>query len=260
MTDAEVIEFGFRDFAPTLFAAYGPALRLAEAHSHFANEMLAALPAEIKIEQAVIYVLVRMTTTGWVELLTLVGNGAGLGAMKIGRGMFETAVMAEYLRQVPDEIDDYLEYGRILQFKRVKVSPQVVSAKQFAETEKEFDRVKPRFQDQNGRIRNQWNKHSIAYMAEKVGRKDQYELPYSLAVSIHHGNFEALAAHLSGNGSALDVDSPPSLEWIPQALVSGHVYLLQALDTLNDLLKLGFDERLRSAGEEFKQVWHKPSS
>lgn len=95
-------------------------------------------------------------------------------------------------------------------------------------------------------------------MAEKIGRKDQYEVPYSLAASIHHGNFEALTAHLSGDRSALDVDSPPSLEWIQQALASGHVYLLQALDTLNDLLKLGFDERLRLAGKEFEKIWQEP--
>lgn len=125
MTDR--IEFGFPDFAPTLSATFGPALRLAEAHSHLVNEMLAALPATMKVYQVVIYVLVRMTTTGWAELLILVGNGAGLGAMKISRGMFETAVMAEYLRQVPEEVADYRDYGRILQFKRIKLSPEVLS-------------------------------------------------------------------------------------------------------------------------------------
>ena len=95
-------------------------------------------------------------------------------------------------------------------------------------------------------------------MAEKVGRKEQYELPYSLAASIHHGNFEALTAHLSGDGSALEVESPPSLEWVNQALISGHTYLLQALDTLNDLLNLGFDDRLRLASKEFGKVWSNP--
>ncbi len=103
MANTEVAPFGFPDFAPTLLAKYGPALRLAEAHSHLVNEMVAALPKEMKVEQAVIYGLVRMATAGWVELLILVGNGAGLGALKIARGMFETSVVAEYLRQFPAE-------------------------------------------------------------------------------------------------------------------------------------------------------------
>jgi uncharacterized protein DUF5677 len=269
MANTEVTPFGFPDFAPTLLAKYGPALRLANAHSHLVNEMVAALPKEMKVEQAVIYGLVRMATTGWVELLILVGNGAGLGAMKIARGMFETSVVAEYLRQFPAEIEDYLEYFHILSFKRIETyrqhaaglgvpPPEDVPKERLEKIEKDFHRVKSRFQDRKGRIRSQWNKHPISYMAEKIGRKNQYEMTYSLAASIHHGSFEALMAHLSGDGSEFDVDSPPSLEWIDQALLDGHLYLLQALDTLNDLLKLSFDERLRLAGEDFQEVWRKP--
>jgi hypothetical protein len=101
MTNTDEMVFGFPEFAATVFAAHGPELRLAYAHSQLANTMFAALPTRMKKQQIVIYMLVRMTTTGWVELLTLVGHGADLGAMKIARGMFESAVMAEYLRQFP---------------------------------------------------------------------------------------------------------------------------------------------------------------
>jgi Family of unknown function (DUF5677) len=189
-----------------------------------------------------------------VELLTLVGHGAGLGAMKIARGMFESAVMAEYLRQFPAEIEDYVEYGHVIFYKRLKQHPSVASPKMAANMEKEYNRVKHRF-EKNGRIRNQWNKYPISYMAEKVGRAAQYEISYSLAASIHHGNFEAMTAHLSGDKAKLDIDQPPSLEWVNQALASGHVYLLQALDTLNDCFKLGYDSQLKEAGEVFQKVW-----
>ncbi len=37
-------EFGFPDFAETIFAEYGQALQLAYTDSHLANEMLGALP------------------------------------------------------------------------------------------------------------------------------------------------------------------------------------------------------------------------
>jgi len=50
------------------------------------------------------------------------------------------------------------------------------------------------------------------------------------------------------NEEVLNVDSLPSFEWIDFALTNGHLYLPQALDTLNDLLKLGLDERIRLAG------------
>lgn len=252
----EEMEFGFPEFAPIVFDAYGPALKLAHSHSELANAMLAKMPPNLKRDQAVIYMLVRMVTTGWVELLLLVGNGAGLGAMKIARGMFESAVMAEYLRRTPSEIDDYCDYSCILSYKRLKQFPNTVAPELVASIEKNYLSVRPRF-EKNGRVRNQWNRNSIYDMAKAVGRADQYELSYSIAASIHHGNFEALTAHLSGLNS-LDIEQPPSLAWTRQALVSGHVYLLQALDTLNDMLSLGFDSQLRTAGDEFTVEWRKP--
>jgi hypothetical protein len=255
MNSSDVAVFGFPDFAKTVLAAQGPALRLAIDDSHLGNEMIAALPKQMTFEQIVIYMLVRMTITGWVELVTLVGSGCGLGAMKISRGMFETAVMAEYLRRTPAEMEDYIEYGRVLNFKQLKSFPESFSPEQARDIEAEYERVTPRFANTGGKIRGSWNKHSIASMAQKIGRGLQYEIAYSLAASIHHGNFEAMVAHLSGSEAALDIDQPPSLRWIKQALASGHVYLLQAFYTLNEFFSLGFDARLDAAGAAFEKVW-----
>ena len=144
-------------------------------------------------------------------------------------------------------------------YKRLKQHPVAVSVEEASRVEKEFKRVKSRFESK-GKVRAQWNKHPISQMAAKIGRKDQYDKIYTLLASIHHGNFEAMTAHLSGGGPTLDIAQPPSLAWINQALVSGHVYLLQALDTLNDKFSLGFDERLRIAGEEFMNVWRSPKT
>jgi hypothetical protein len=77
MTDSEEMTFGFPEFASTVVAAHGPALKLAHADSHLANEMLAALPKSMRKNQIVIYMLVRMAITGWVELLLLVGKWRG---------------------------------------------------------------------------------------------------------------------------------------------------------------------------------------
>ena len=254
MNESREVEFGFPDFAATVFAEYGPELMLAYEHSHLANRIIGALPKEMSPNQVVINLLARMTTTGWIELLILVGNGAGLGAMKIARGMFETAVTAEYLRRTPEEIEDYVEYGHVLDFKRIKLFPEAVSAEKARQIENEYNRVEPRF-EKDGRVRGQWNKHSIFDMAAKVEREQQYKIPYSLAASIHHGNFEGMIAHLSGDETQVEIESPPSLAWVKQALVSGHVYLLQALNTLNTFFDLGFD--LQAAGEQFEKVWRK---
>ncbi len=249
--------FGFPDFAQIVLAEYGPALRLAIADSNLANEMFAGLPKQQSFQQIIIYMLVRMTTTGWTELVILVGNGAGLGAMKISRGMFESAVMAQYLRNTPEEMEDYIEYGHVLALKRLQMFPESFPAEQAREIEREYNRVTPRFKNKHGRVRNQWNKHPLSFMARQVGRSQQYEIAYSLAASFHHGNFEAMTAQLIGDESSLDIQEPPSLRWIRQALASGHVYLLQALTTLNEFFSLGFDSRLSVAFSAFEEVWRK---
>jgi Family of unknown function (DUF5677) len=256
MTDKIIPPFGFPDFAETVIKRYNSVLVPAHRDSELANEMIATLPPTMSKERIVIYLLVWMTTTSWVELLTLVGNGMGKGALKIARAMFEASVMAEYLRQTPEELEDYIEYGCVLRWKRLKMYPNGADAETAAQIEANYRRVKPRFENDRGRVRGQWNKHSISYMAEKIGRAAQYELNYSLASSFHHGNFEALTAHLSGGATGLVVaGASPSLDWISQALSTGHYYLLQALDTLNDCFGLGFESRLKQAGEVFKQRW-----
>jgi hypothetical protein len=169
--------------------------------------------------------------------------------------MFETSVMAEYLRQVPEDIEDYIEYGHVSDFKKLQIYPDLLSPEKVREIQAEYARVKPRFENEKGRVRAQWSKHPISYMAEKIGRSQQYELPYSLAASIHHGNFEAMVAHLSGDKSELDIEQPPSLKWVKQALLSGHVYLLQALDKINDSFRLGFDSQLQAASTAFHKAY-----
>src|ERR1017187_7722009 len=126
----------------------------------------------------------------WIqELLILAGNGAGVGAVKISRGMFESAVMAEYLRTNVSEVDDYFEYGRVLMWKRLQQYSDKFTPEKIKEVEGEYNRVRQRFTTKNGDVRNHWNKNSIRRMAAAIGREKQYELPYSIAASMHHGNY-----------------------------------------------------------------------
>jgi hypothetical protein len=52
----------------------------------------------------------------------------------------------------------------------------------------------------------------------------------------------------------------PSLKWVMQALVSGHTYLLQALETLNLCMELDFNRRIEDAGMRFQRAWYSLSS
>jgi len=52
--------------------------------------------------------------TGAGEVIVLCGNGCGAGAMKVVRGMYEAQWTAEYLRRNPNEVDDYLDFLKIM--------------------------------------------------------------------------------------------------------------------------------------------------
>lgn len=127
------------------------------------------------------------------------------------------------------------------------------------EVEREYKRVKSRFINKNGTVRNQWNKNSIHQMAAAIGREKQYESPHSLAASIHHSNYEAMLSHIKRKENTLSIEALPSMEWVEQALASGPVYRLQTLETLNTCVQLGFDKRLEAAEARFHTAWQQRS-
>ncbi len=261
-TDKKVV-FGFPEFWERVHAEYSVFFEAAFELEGLAKGVLSA--AEKKAAEPVekvVLMLTRVTVIGMNELVTLAGNGCGPGAMKIARGMFESALFAEYLRQNPTEVNDYIDFTHVIHWRRyqwlLEASPEMareLAPEEVKEFEDNYNRVKPRFADADGRVRNRWNQKSIAQMAREVGRNELYNTPYRLATSIHHANVEGLLAYIELTADKVTLDAPPSMACIPEALIAGHVYAIQALDTLNECCKLGFDEKIRDAGEKFKQVW-----
>jgi hypothetical protein len=266
--DQAVVQFGYPEFWPTIYAQHSAFFSAATEIEQLANDMFKLAEARAtQPVQKLVYLLARITTIGFWDVLLLAANGSGVGAMKIGRGLFESSVQAEYLRRNPTEADDYVDFGRVLAWRRyewlLKESPAEASKISLAKAEglrDEYQRVKPKFEDSKGRVRLQWSKKTIAQMAREIGRDDQYDLAYSLGASMHHVNAEGLLAYVDASQPLLLYDAPPSMAWVAQALVSAHVYVLLVLDTLNDCCNLGFDERLKKAGEALVSVWRTDAS
>ena len=212
-----------------------------------------------------IYPMVRANANTFTEVVTLVGNGCGIGAMRLSRSMFESCVFAEYLRRNPAEVDDFVDYGFVQSWKRYQQllkagAANGIAAKTVQWLEQNYKRVEGRFRGKNGRVRNHWHEKSIAQMAAELDMQGQYELAYSLASSVHHTNFEGLRAQIELQVVGASIQQPPSLKWLEQGLSAAHCYLLQALDTLNECLKLGFDKDLEAAEKACHQIWAKKSS
>jgi hypothetical protein len=263
MSSSDEIRFGYPDFWPKVHEVYGPVFCSFTHLADLTGQMLLSADERIAtpVENA-IHFLTRLTAFGFNDALLLCGNGSGTGAMKIVRGMFETTTLAEYLRLNPAEVDDYIDFGRVLSWRRYQwmLARNPEAAKRFApdkviELEREYNLVKGRFANKKGVVRNQWTTKSLGKMAEEIGRTDQYELVYSLGSSMHHANFEGLTGYVEMKEGAVTMDGPPSLAWVGSSLIAAHTYLLFALDTLNQGCKLAFDEKLTAAGDKFQGLW-----
>lgn len=137
---------------------------------------------------------------------------------------------------------------------------KLMDGAQVKRAEDEYNRVRPRFLNAKGRVRDRWSKKSIGEMAKVIGRTKEYELPYSLGSSIHHSNAEGLLAHVDHKDGEIVLDAQPSMVWVSQALLVAHANLLMALDTLNDAVQLNFATRLQVAVEGLTAAWKNNSS
>jgi len=121
--------------------------------------------------------------------------------------------------------------------------------------EDDYNQARARFTDSKGRVRFQWSSRSIREMATEVGRHQEYELPYGVACSIHHGNFEGLARLFTSHAGEVTPDPPPSLAWVKDALLAAHTNPWFALATLDEACGLGFSEQLEAAQKDHARVW-----
>lgn len=253
------IVFGFEDFWPKVYARYKRQLDAIEDLMSSANEMV-KLAEESAVEPArnVICALTRATIAGACEAIVLCGNGCGPGAMKIVRGMYESRWTAEYLRRHPAEVEDYLEFSKILLWRRLhwreKNSPGKATRVPI-QVEDDYQRAKVRFTDDKGRVRLQWCAKFIREIAKDIGHEKEYELPYAISCSIHHGNFEGLSAHFTSENGPILPDPPPSMSWVRQALLATHTNVWFALNTLNDSCGLDFSRKLHASHQVYTSVW-----
>jgi len=248
-------DFGYPEFWPQAYAQFQLQFESIKGLMELGFEMLKAAEAKVaEPSKNLICDLVRVTLTAACEVIVLCGNGCGAGAVKIVRGMFESQWTAEYLRRHPEEAENYVEFSKVILWRKLRwlrentpdkarSIPEEVTKR----IEDEFDQVKMRFSNGKGKVRWEWSEKSIRKIADDIGRGKQYELPYAISCSIHHGNFEGLLAHFLLESGEMEFVPPPSTQWIGKALIAAHTNLWFVLSTLNDSYGLDFDAHLDAA-------------
>jgi hypothetical protein len=186
-----------------------------------------------------------------LDVLLLVGNKRGAGAMKIARGMFEISVISEYLEKNPSEVHDYLDFSTVEAWRHIKTvekySPSRVSTELAKQAEAEYDQKKQKFTNAKGSVQRRWTSKSLKQMAEEVGRLNLYETAYGPASELHHMPFTGIIAH--------------ELDWSREALFIAHGALMGttvSLFNVNHGVGAELKNKMQKAIVEFNYTQKQP--
>lgn len=239
--------FGFPNLWDAAYSGHADEIRAIDKVQQVANDLVEVTKESADELVEVARALTGVNSASMSDILILVGNGRGTGAMKVARSMFEVAVVAEYLVKHPDKVDLYLDFAHVIGWRYLqlldRISHAQISSDLMREAEAQYNRVKGKF-EKDGRVRNNWSDKSLRRLADDIGRADLYDLVYGLASMLHHVNVGALISH--------------DLKWDAEALRTGHGALLQTVTALYNAYhetSASLQEKLNTLIAEFKTVW-----
>ena len=247
---------GFPEFRPESLRTLEPMLAAARSFVQIGREMMKA-----PVSQQFPDLAKQITQTvgnSMESVVILVSNGCGVDAMRLTRTMFEAAIVLHYLESHPELVQDFIDYQWVIQKKhqdyRLGLPPDKVpplAPEKIAGMESNYQRVKHRFMDKNGRDRNSWCKASLREMAKEVNAESMYGGLYPFGSSMTHTNILSIIA---GAGASDDVEPVPSGLNVTLALQTSVVSFAMALTAYDKIAGLGRGDELEAAFAEFKNA------
>jgi hypothetical protein len=199
------------------------------------------------IADDVIFLLGRAAFEDYCELWILAGNGYGIGALKILRGLYEKVVTLGYLEKHGEEVQKFVDYEVIQRHRlmnRVKRNQFLrdrFTAEDYNKIESEYEAVKDRFLDKNGRSLS-WTSLDTFSMAIKAGRDlgtisvSAYVVPN---LKVHATVSDLASRKVPQPDGTFKFNNDAQEKDADSALVTGTSVLVTSLFILNDYFQLG---------------------
>jgi hypothetical protein len=230
----------------------------ATAERVFIRTMSSSVPAD-----RVGFYLGRICVEEFSEILLLAGNGHGIGALKILRGMYERAVTSAYILSNPDQADAFLEYDKVNRYKaymhakKLGVHGPNLTLKTIKQIEDDFEAVKPMFWTGH-RVRGSWTTLDTASLAQKAGpgyEQLYFNAFYKPTLELHTTATSVLGRlELTERGTMSFASGPTRIE-ARHAIIMAHNLLFRVLDSHNTHFKLGLDEVLQHNLTDFQEAY-----
>lgn len=249
-------EIGFPEFRQEALRTLEPMLAAARSFVQIGREMMNAPVSQQFPDLA--KQITQTVANSMESVVILVSNGCGVDALRLARTMLEAAIVLHYLDSHPELVQDFIDYQWVIQKKhqdyRLGLPPEKVpplAPEKIAEMESNYQRVKHRFMDKNGRDRNSWCRASLRDMAKEVNAESMYGGLYPFGSSMTHTNILSIIA---GAGPSDDVEPVPSGLNVTLALQKGVVSFAMALSAFDEIASVGRRKEIDAAFTDFATV------
>jgi hypothetical protein len=264
MPEPELIA-GFSEFWTPVYQKYKGFFDCAHQLGPIVSDMI-----KTPVEGKLLLIVGRMmaaAANSYGALLTLVLNGYGQDAMKIARSIYETELNILWLKNHPEDLDDFLDYHLIQQkqlFEEMDEEQQnAVSKERYDQMMADYNRVLPRFLKdvKKGIPRNEWCGVSIYKRAKEAEEHWEAQMEadglqhngislygtfYRQSSSMHHMDISGVIASVDEDMNAI---MAPSWEHLDDALVAASS-VLRCVSYYDEMAQLGMRELIRSGPNE----------
>jgi hypothetical protein len=216
-----------------------------------------------------IYFQGRLIVEEFMEILLLCGNGYGIGAQKLVRGMYERAVTARYLINHPEEVDNFLDFHRVSDYKFLNAAEQstgrnLFSPEQMKKIKEDYESVKGQFVVPDCRVcgsermNHTWSKVDIVSMARMTKNLWPFILPgYYMPMREAHSTVGAIFSRLDPHTrDGLIFDGELQRDRADTALFTAHMILLDTFELQREFFKIEeLEPIIQTCISDYTEIW-----
>lgn len=240
-------------------------------HLPDSDPVVVAFENKVMADRLVFY-LGRIAADDFGELLTLSGNGYGIGALKIVRGMYERIVTAAYIAKYPAEARVFIEDDVIKKWtlwrEFLAVMPELktqhteeeirgLEAQSKAVRAKRKEEVCPKCRQP--KTQEAWTRVTVADMAKKADPQlaGIYASCYLEGTFHSHPTAYSLGRRLRETEEGGYTFRETTPKEAGMAVILGHNLILRLLMLENEYFNLGLKEDIEERLKVFAQIWGK---
>jgi len=234
-------------------------------------------PAVIAFENKIIanrliFYLGRAAADDFGELLVLSGNGYGIGALKILRGMYERMVTAAFLAKNPSEARIFAENDVIQKWKlwreHVEIMPELedrYTEEQKKEFEERYKAIRAKRKEEEcpkcrqPKTQEAWTRVTMKDMAKQAdsGLAQIYVKAYLEPTFQSHATSYGLGTRLLDTEEGGHTFNDTTEKEARDAVFYGHNLILRLLGFQNGYFDLGLEAEIQERIAMFPKIWRR---